>query len=163
MKDWKQKYDDVGSFYDGRARVRLKDKYGHVDKNGKVTTQIKYDYTGSFYEDRALVRIKDKYGHVDKNGKVTWNENSKNQKIDNIRKIYCEERIKKDFDKIKLKELKNLCGWVDFELHKKGTGVWTVSTLFEDEYMDFDNQQDAEIYANTEMIKGMLLKNNINS
>jgi len=31
---WRKKYDDAGGFREGLARVRLKDKYGFVDKNG---------------------------------------------------------------------------------------------------------------------------------
>jgi len=37
MNNWKQKYDNVGSFTEGRARVKLNGKWGHVDENGKVT------------------------------------------------------------------------------------------------------------------------------
>ena len=71
-ENWKKKYDTVGSFSDGRAWVELNGKYGHVDKNGKITTPIKYDDVGYFDEGRAVVILNEKYGHVDKNGKVTW-------------------------------------------------------------------------------------------
>jgi len=37
MNNWEQKYDCVGYFSEGRSRVKLKDKWGHVDENGKVT------------------------------------------------------------------------------------------------------------------------------
>jgi len=36
MKNWKQKYDYVADFNEGRAGVKLKDKFGHVNKNGRV-------------------------------------------------------------------------------------------------------------------------------
>ena len=67
---WKDKYDYVGSFCEDRALVELNSKYGHVDKNGKVTTPIIYSGIGSFHGDRAVVELNHKYGYVDKNGKI---------------------------------------------------------------------------------------------
>jgi len=36
MGSWKNKYDNVGYFSEGRAGVRLNNKQGHVDLDGKV-------------------------------------------------------------------------------------------------------------------------------
>ncbi|MDO8623210.1 MAG: hypothetical protein Q7R52_03095 [archaeon] len=77
--------------------------------------------------------------------------------MDKMRKIYCEERTKKGFDKLTVKELKELCGWCEPDTEDE---IWTVTMVFEGQFMNFDNQQDAEIFANTEMIKGLLLKKN---
>jgi len=69
-KNWKKKYDIVGKFFEGRAIVRLNNKSGHVDLNGKVTTPIIYNLVGSFYEGRAWVYLNNKKGHVNLDGKV---------------------------------------------------------------------------------------------
>ena len=37
------RYDYVGCFIEGLAKVRLKGKYGFVDKNGKVVVDYIYD------------------------------------------------------------------------------------------------------------------------
>jgi hypothetical protein len=39
------KYDGIGEFDNGLARVRLNDKWGFVDKTGKEVTPIKYEVT----------------------------------------------------------------------------------------------------------------------
>lgn len=69
MKNWRDKYDSVGDFFDGRAWVRIGKKWGHVDENGDVTTPIEYDSVGSFYRGRAWVLLNEKWGRVDKQGK----------------------------------------------------------------------------------------------
>jgi len=55
----KLKLDEIGSFQEGRAWVIKGNKYGHVDKNGNITTPIIYDGIGNFYEGEAWVRIND--------------------------------------------------------------------------------------------------------
>jgi hypothetical protein len=67
---WKDKYDKVGDFYEGRARVILNNKYGHVNKDGKITTPIIYDYIWFFEKGKTRVSLNGKYGYVDKDGKV---------------------------------------------------------------------------------------------
>jgi hypothetical protein len=73
---WRDKYDQVGNFNEGRAGVLLNNKCGHVDENGKVTTSIIYDGVGHFEEGRAKVRLNYKYGIVDKKGKIVdgWHD-----------------------------------------------------------------------------------------
>jgi hypothetical protein len=68
--DWKEKYAIVGSFYEGRAMVRINRKYGYVDKHGNEVIAIKYDKVGNFQEGRAWVRLNRKYGFVDLQGDV---------------------------------------------------------------------------------------------
>ena len=74
MENWRDKYTYVDNFIKGRAVVRLGDKWGHVNKSGKVTTPIIYTYVGYFHEGHAWVRLDDKEGDVNKLGKVTWNK-----------------------------------------------------------------------------------------
>ena len=68
MKDWREQFDYVGPFSEGRSRVRLGIKWGHVDREGNVTTPIIYDDVWPFYEGRARVRLGNKSFYVDKNG-----------------------------------------------------------------------------------------------
>jgi len=72
MKDWREQYNYVGRFYEGKARVQKGDKWGHVDRNGKVKTPIIYDYVGHFFDGRAIVNKGDKWGHIDKNHNTTY-------------------------------------------------------------------------------------------
>jgi hypothetical protein len=65
---WRNKYDKIGDFYAGRAKVRLNKKYGFVDKHGNEVTPLKYDYIGEFREGRARVRLNGKRGFIDMNG-----------------------------------------------------------------------------------------------
>jgi hypothetical protein len=68
MKHWKYTYDDTGSFYEGRARVGLNNKWGFVDRNGNEVVPLKYDWVGNFYEGRARVKLNNKCGFVDTEG-----------------------------------------------------------------------------------------------
>lgn len=72
---WKDKYENVGEKKEGRYRVKLNGKWGHVDKNGKVTTPIIYGYTNDFYNGQSSIQIiigLEIYNNffVDKDGKL---------------------------------------------------------------------------------------------
>ena len=45
-------------------------KYGYIDKNGKVVVDFKYDFASEFSEGLARVKKGEKYGFIDKNGNV---------------------------------------------------------------------------------------------
>jgi hypothetical protein len=62
------KYDRVGHFYEGRAYVKLSEKYGFVDTEGNEVIPLKYDGVGDFSEGRARVSLNEKYGFVDTEG-----------------------------------------------------------------------------------------------
>jgi KWG repeat domain protein len=62
-------YDEVLPFSEGFARVRLtdkynEDKYGFIDKSGKLAVPLKYDWAGSFSEGLAAVSLNDKWGFI---------------------------------------------------------------------------------------------------
>lgn len=63
------KYDDVGSFSNGLAEVKLNNKWGYVDKTGKEITPLKYDGVERFFAGLARVRLNTKYGFIDNAGK----------------------------------------------------------------------------------------------
>lgn len=76
---------------------------------------------------------------------------------DKMRKIYCEERTKDTFNKLSMKELQDLAGFVS-PVKVDGEMKWEVATLFEGHFFTADTQEIAELMASLEMIKGLLLK-----
>jgi hypothetical protein len=68
MKNWKDTYNCVGSFYEGRARVTLNWKYGFVDTEGNEVVPVKYDWVGNFSKGRSKVLLNGKWGFVDTEG-----------------------------------------------------------------------------------------------
>jgi hypothetical protein len=67
--NWEDKYVWVGSFYEGRTRVKSNEKWGFVDTDGNEVIPLKYDYVGNFYDGRARVEFMCIKGTVDLNGK----------------------------------------------------------------------------------------------
>jgi len=65
----KKKYDWIGNFAEGLARVQLDGKWGYIDREGKEVIQIKYDGAGDFFEGRARVVLNGKYSFINKEGK----------------------------------------------------------------------------------------------
>ncbi|MBR5334346.1 MAG: WG repeat-containing protein, partial [Alistipes sp.] len=63
------KYDWIGGFNDGLAKVKLNGKYGLIDKTGKEITPVKYGKIYDFREGLAGVELNGKYGFIDKTGK----------------------------------------------------------------------------------------------
>jgi tetratricopeptide (TPR) repeat protein len=61
-------YDEVGTFSEGLAAVKLNGKWGFVDTKGNVVIELKYNNVFSFYEGRAMVEFKGKSAYVDKKG-----------------------------------------------------------------------------------------------
>ena len=52
------------------AWVILNDKYGYVDKTGKVIIPIKYQSVYNFSEGLAMVKLNNRWGAIDKTGEV---------------------------------------------------------------------------------------------
>jgi len=69
-------------------------------------------------------------------------------------KIYSEELNKKDFDKIPMKELRKMVGWV--EPPHEPNGTWDVTTS-DDGGFECSTQEIAHIMASVEEIKAMML------
>jgi hypothetical protein len=67
-ESWKLRYDDIGVYREGRAKVGLYNGYGFVDLDGNVVVPLKYDRVRDFSEGRARVRRNGKYGCVDLEG-----------------------------------------------------------------------------------------------
>ena len=67
------RYDQVSSFKEGFAMVRIGNKWGFIDKSGNDITSLKYDKpplqpASSFNEGFAMVKLGDKWGFIDKSG-----------------------------------------------------------------------------------------------
>ena len=63
-----EKYDGIECFKDGLAKVKLNNKYGYIDENGREMIPIKYDWVAMYLADGlAGVKLNNKYGYVDKN------------------------------------------------------------------------------------------------
>ena len=91
--DWKSKYDEVGPFEKGLARVNVGGKYviseepedvdcdeytleggqyGFVDEQGNEVVPLMYDDAWHFSEGLAAVQLKGKWGFIDKKGNEYW-------------------------------------------------------------------------------------------
>lgn len=64
------KYDDIGWFREGAARVKLNDKYGYINTSGRVIIPCIYDGATWFDEGYAAVYKEGLYGFINKNGKL---------------------------------------------------------------------------------------------
>ena len=63
-------FDMALSFSQGLGWVRIKDKWGAIDKDGKFVIPAKYDAAKQFSEGLAAVKIKKKWGFIDKNDNI---------------------------------------------------------------------------------------------
>ncbi len=59
-------YEELLVMKDERVGVKIKNKYGFVDKNGKLRIANRYEGIGSFAENMAAVKILGKWGFINK-------------------------------------------------------------------------------------------------
>lgn len=66
-------FEEAWLFNDGLAGVKIGDKWGYIDRKGKLVIPAKFDSADSFCGGRAVVGIKNgdtfKFGFIDKTGK----------------------------------------------------------------------------------------------
>ncbi len=62
------KYEDTGSFHEGRASFRKRDGWGFIDKHGKEVIEPKFSRVRDFSEGLAAVRENKCWGFIDKSG-----------------------------------------------------------------------------------------------
>ena len=48
--------------------VKIGNKMGYINKNGKIVIPLKYDYAHDFRDNLAWVRLGNKYGSINKSG-----------------------------------------------------------------------------------------------
>lgn len=63
------KYDYVGYFYEGFARVNKGKKWGFIDTKFNKICELKYDYAGYFREGFAIVKKDKKWGKLYPDGR----------------------------------------------------------------------------------------------
>ncbi len=64
----KPRFDRVGRFSEGLARVKLNGKWGFIDKTGREVIPQKYDDAWDFNEGMAAVNLNRKWGFVNASG-----------------------------------------------------------------------------------------------
>ncbi|MCF8361925.1 MAG: WG repeat-containing protein [Prolixibacteraceae bacterium] len=63
------KYDDAYAFSEGLAAVKINDKWGYINHDGKeIIPPVKYEKAGSFSEELCMVCQNGKWGFIDKKG-----------------------------------------------------------------------------------------------
>ncbi len=68
-------YEELHVMKNERVGIRLKNKYGFVDKNGKLRIANRYEGIGSFSEGMAAVKILGKWGFINKNEDIVIQPN----------------------------------------------------------------------------------------
>jgi hypothetical protein len=63
-------YDQTRSFSEGRAAVKIGDKWGYIDPNGKLVIRAQFEFAEQFDDGLAAVRKDSLWGYVDREGKV---------------------------------------------------------------------------------------------
>lgn len=61
-------FDEIEAFSEGIAAVRIGEKWGYINKQGKLIGRIEYDSVLPFSEGSAVVKLRNKYGFIDSNG-----------------------------------------------------------------------------------------------
>jgi hypothetical protein len=74
MTNWKDKYDWIHTFYEGRAKVVLNNKWGFIDKDGSEVIPLKYDWVSNFYEGRAEITFMRCDGEIDLDGREYFSQ-----------------------------------------------------------------------------------------
>lgn len=66
----KPRFDDTRNFSYGLAAVKIGEKYGLIDKTGKMLTESKFDEISGISRKAVVVKIGEKYGLIDHSGKA---------------------------------------------------------------------------------------------
>ena len=79
------KYDVVGNFYNGYARVNLNNKWNYIDTQGKLVSPNQwFDWIYDFYNGYGIVKLNNKWNYIDTRRKLL----SPNQWFDGVGNFY---------------------------------------------------------------------------
>ena len=92
-------YDEISSFYNGYAKIRLKDKFGLIDSKFKVVVKPIYDGIEEYPYDTIVTKLNSKYGCISRDLKVV------------IKPIF--DRIYLQSEGLKRVELNGKWGYID--------------------------------------------------
>ncbi|MEM6262312.1 MAG: SUMF1/EgtB/PvdO family nonheme iron enzyme, partial [Bacteroidota bacterium] len=66
--DWGNRYEEIGPFYQGRARVKRKGLFGYVNLSGEEVIRARFQEAGPFSNGLAWVKKGNKFGYIDAYG-----------------------------------------------------------------------------------------------
>lgn len=88
----KPQYDDLGTFYNGMARVILKDKIGYINLKNNLVIPAEYevidDWYNSFALGTAIIKKDGKYGIITKTGKYAAKPEYQSIYSDSVNQLY---------------------------------------------------------------------------
>ncbi len=64
------RFDDAGAFHEGLAPVKVRDKWGYIDRTGAIVISPGYAYAYSFSEGLAAVQDGEEFGYINKSGRL---------------------------------------------------------------------------------------------
>lgn len=65
-----QRFDEAASFSEGLARVRVKRKFGYIDKSGSIRIRPQFDDALAFSERLAAVKVDGLWGYIGDSGRL---------------------------------------------------------------------------------------------
>ena len=102
-------YDELGSYSEGLVKVKKNEKYGYLDRCGRLVIPHIYDSASNYINGVAIVRINDEYKIIDKTGKVVANINRQA----NPSKPNFEESLSDFFDNLALVIINKKYGYIN--------------------------------------------------
>jgi hypothetical protein len=62
-------FEQAWDFVDGFAQVKVKNKYGYIDKKGRIVSKL-FDSIESFFEGLAIAKLSGKDAYINKKGEI---------------------------------------------------------------------------------------------
>ena len=66
-------FEQAGDFNDGLAVIMMNNRFGYINKDGKLVINPQFDSAGDFANGVAPVWLGDRQGYIDRDGKYVWN------------------------------------------------------------------------------------------
>lgn len=69
-QDTRSRFNDLGDYNESLAKARIGEKWGYIDKTGRVRIDPRFDDARDFTNGFAAVQVGTKWGYIDKTGKL---------------------------------------------------------------------------------------------